>query len=91
MMGYKKMIASVLACLLFSVVLAAPLYQACEEQEEENDEVKDDYSEDESGSCDPSEPVSILDVLLERYPLLDQIIEMILDLFYRWLSNYYSG
>jgi len=86
MMDYKKMIAYLIVCMFCIVLLAAPIFQACEEEE-----AKEDGESSEGSSTDPSEPVNILDVLLERYPLLNQIIEMILDLFYRWLSSYYTG
>lgn len=89
MMGYKKIITYWVACTLVFLVFAAPIFQACEEQEEDS-EVDQESSEGSSSSCEPSEPMSILDALIERYPVLDQIIEMILNLLYQWLSSYYT-
>jgi hypothetical protein len=83
--------------LLCVVLIAAPLLHACEEHEQydECNYYKTPYkdinktADSSNTSVFSSASMSFLDVLLERYPLLNQIIEMILTLLYNWLSSLY--
>ena len=90
MMDIKKILVYAIVYILCITVLAASIIQACEEQEE--NEICDSMREDDiSDTKDLSQSTGLFDTLLERYPLLNQIIEMILDLLYNWLSNLQYG
>ena len=83
-MNYKKFLSYGIVLIFCIAAMSSPIIQACEEQESETEDV--DNSND---SCSYYLPQSdtILDRLLERYPLLNQIIEMIINLIFNWLSK----
>jgi hypothetical protein len=72
------------------LLTCAPLYPACEDQEiygkdlsfNANNFAMDDKTNGSSG---------LFDYILDRYPLLNEIIQMILNLLYNWLSELYAG
>jgi hypothetical protein len=100
MMNYKRYIVYGIVVTLCIGFIATPIILACEEQEDTNNkEWKDQENKDiknyEKGgyktcSTSLSQSSSFIDALLDHYPLLNQIIEMIIELLYNWLSDFYS-
>ena len=84
MMNYKNLLAYGIVLIFCIAIIASPIIQACEEQESESD-CSNKPNNHSSFSFLPSG--NILDKLFERYPLLNQILEMIINLIYNWLTK----
>lgn len=85
MFGKKKIPLSV--CCVSTLLIVAPITIACEPEEEipKKEEIKEC---DESSEGEESESVSsLLDTILDRYPLLNRIIQLLLEFMYTWLSS----
>ena len=85
MFGKKKLTVSV--CCISTMLLVAPIAIACEPEEEtpKKEEIKEC---DESSEVEESASVSsLLDLILDRYPLLNRIIQLLLEFMYTWLSS----
>ena len=80
---FRKKIVKISVCCICTLLLPITSLIACEEEQ----------PEEESNDCDQpdtnesSESSSFLDVLFERYPLLDKIIQLLLEFIYTWLAN----
>jgi len=79
-----------IALIICVVVLLSPAMNACEDQDVIQKDTSDCFHE-QSSTENLTSSVSLFDYLLERYPLLNEIIDMILQLLYNWLSNLYTG
>ena len=83
-MDKRKIVTLYMVCIVFLSVVATHAY-GCEEEDYE----KEDNNCDDLGKfVKTSSSLSFFDRLLDKYPLLDNIIELILELIYNWLSNY---
>ena len=80
MMVHKRHFVYVVFLLFIGGTLSTPLIQACEESE--NSDEKEDTKNESFNS------LTFFDKLIERYPLLDQIIQMLLDLLFNWLTSF---
>jgi len=86
MMNSKKIITYAMLVIVITGIIFGPLTQACEEDEPET--VEDKKNTDIKESAKLSVSSSILDKIFERYPVLDQIIQMLLDLLFNWLNGF---
>lgn len=81
----KNMVNKSLVCVTTILLLVSGLVSACEPEEtdpEESEESSQPESSEESDS-----PMNLFEMILDRYPLLDKIIQMLLDFIYLWLGN----
>ena len=81
---FRKKIVKISVCCICTLLLPITSAIACEEEQPEPEE-SNDYDQPENNES--SETSSFLDVLFERYPLLDKIIQLLLDFLYTWLAN----
>jgi len=94
MMNSKKSITYVMLVIVITGIIFGPLIQGCEESESKNVEDKKDTVIKESVKKSSlfsdgfSVSSSFVDKIFERFPLLDQIIQMLLDLLFNWLSGF---
>lgn len=84
MFGKKSGTISVVC--ISTILLLGSICYACEPEEENNETMKKSSSSSEETDQKESEK-SFFDVLLDRYPLLDKIIQMLLNFIYSWLGN----
>jgi len=84
----KNVFCYIIFCICIIAILGNSL-KACETEEikeykeKKNCEVKEcDDGSDSSGSSS-----NILDILFDRYPLLDKIFKILIELLYNWLAG----
>ena len=84
MMNHKNFFITGLIVTILIGIIASPMIHAihaCEEYEK-----KTTYCKEEEPKAE-TQPKNFFDVLVERYPVLDQIIQMLLNLILKWLSS----
>lgn len=82
----RKKIVKISVCCICTLLLSTTTILACE-PEEENPEPEESNECEQPDTNESSESSSFLDVLFERYPLLDKIIQLLLEFVYTWLAN----
>jgi hypothetical protein len=90
MMRQKKIRYLGIMLILSLVFSFQPASYACDDQDDIGEHVID-CSAAESSIENITDSSNVFTLILERYPLLDQIIQMILDLLYNWISQLYTG
>ena len=83
---FRKKIVKISVCCICTLLLPISTVIACE-PEEEQPEPEESNDCDQPETNESSESSSFLDVLFERYPLLDKIIQLLLEFVYTWLAN----
>jgi hypothetical protein len=83
----KIWMSLLIACCI--VLFLMPAGSCCEEMEPFDIDLSEN-TEEQSGE-EHTSASGLFDYILERYPLLNEIIEMILDLLYNWLTQLYTG
>lgn len=83
---FRKKIVKISVCIICTLLLPISSVIACEPEEEqpkpeESNECEQPETNESSGTT------SFLDVIFERYPLLDKIIQLLLEFVYTWLAN----
>ena len=81
---FRKKMMKISVCCICTLLLPITSVIACEEEQPEQEESNDC---DQPDTNESSESSSFLDVLFERYPLLDKIIQLLLEFVYTWLAN----
>ena len=84
----KRWIRVLVACCI--AICLMPTLSACDEQEEFDQDLSE-QADEQTQEENTSSSSNLFDYILERYPLLNDIIEMILDLLYNWILNLYTG
>ena len=93
-MNIKKIITYAMLVIVITGIMFSPLIQACEETESKNEEdkknteIKESVKKSSLFTDGLSVSSSFVDKIFERFPILDQIIQMLLDLMLNWLTGF---
>lgn len=91
MLGKKTICYSVI-CMCIIAILSSSI-QACEpkeidyEKDKNKEEIKESYQNPKSDVSNKGLSNNFFEMFLDRYPLFDQIIQLLLEYLYSWLSN----